>query len=75
MCDTAKAHSGDMGNLEVGPDGHGHLEFTSDRWTLDGDDKTSVRGKAVVIHAKADDLKTQPTGDSGDRIGCGVVPR
>jgi Cu-Zn family superoxide dismutase len=32
-----------------------------------------VKGKAVIVHAKADDLTTQPTGDAGDRIGCGVI--
>jgi Cu-Zn family superoxide dismutase len=71
--ETPQAHSGDLGNIEVGADGKGMLTFSSERWTIGGDPGTDIVGKAIVIHAKADDLKTQPSGDSGDRIGCGVV--
>jgi superoxide dismutase, Cu-Zn family len=70
---TPQAHSGDMGNIVIGEDGRGRLEFTSDRWSINKDPNTNVVGKAIVIHDKEDDLKTQPTGDAGDRIGCGVV--
>jgi Cu-Zn family superoxide dismutase len=38
-------------------------------------DQQSVIGRSVVVHAKADDLKTQPSGDSGARIACGVIGR
>jgi len=71
--ETEAAHSGDMGNLDVGTDGKGRLEFTTDRWSIGGDAGKDILGKAIVVHAKADDLKTQPSGDSGDRIGCGVI--
>ena len=68
----AKHHNGDLGNIEVGADGKGHLEITSKELTVKpGAD--SVVGKAVVFHEKADDLKTQPTGNAGGRFGCGVV--
>ena len=33
----------------------------------------SIIGRSIIVHAKADDLKTQPSGDAGDRIGCGVI--
>jgi len=36
-------------------------------------DKQSVIGRSVVVHAKADDLKSQPAGDSGARVACGVI--
>ncbi len=36
-------------------------------------DQRSVIGRSVVLHAKADDLKSQPAGDSGARIACGVI--
>jgi Cu-Zn family superoxide dismutase len=69
--ETAR-HNGDLGNIEVGADGMGHLEITSDLLTVKPG-PNSVVGKAVVFHEKADDLKTQPTGNAGGRFGCGVV--
>jgi Cu-Zn family superoxide dismutase len=65
-------HNGDLGNIEIGADGKGHLELTSDLLTVKPG-PNSVVGKAVVFHEKADDLKTQPTGAAGGRFGCGVV--
>ena len=67
-----KHHNGDFGNIEIGADGKGHLEITSDLLTVKPG-PNSVVGKAVVFHEKADDLKTQPTGNAGGRFGCGVV--
>jgi Cu-Zn family superoxide dismutase len=70
-------HKGDLPNLMVGTDGRGSFEYTipnadfvgTDRgnWLLDAD------GAAVVIHAKADDYRTDPSGNSGERIACGVL--
>jgi len=65
-------HNGDLGNIEVGADGKGHLEITDDLLTVKPG-PNSVVGKAVIFHEKADDLKTQPTGNAGGRFGCGVV--
>jgi Cu-Zn family superoxide dismutase len=65
-------HAGDFGNIEVGPDGKGHLELTATDLTLDPGPNCVV-GHAVVVHANRDDLQTQPSGNSGPRIGCGVV--
>ena len=61
-----------LGQHQVGADGKGHLEITTDMLTVKPG-PNSVVGKAVVFHEKADDLKTQPTGDAGGRFGCGVV--
>ena len=69
---AAEHHAGDFGNIEVGPDGTGHLEITVVDLTLDSG-PNSVLGHAIVVHADRDDLKTQPSGKSGARIGCGVV--
>lgn len=64
-------HEGDLSNLIVGSDGRGTLGVTIPGGTmaalLDAD------GAAVVIHAAADDLKTDPSGNSGARIACGVL--
>jgi Cu-Zn family superoxide dismutase len=67
----AKRHAGDLGNVEAGADGTATLEWTDAAMKLDG--AHGVVGHAVIVHAKADDLKTQPTGDAGGRLACGVI--
>jgi superoxide dismutase, Cu-Zn family len=65
-------HAGDLGNIEIQADGTGHLEITSKMLTV-RPGPNSVVGKAVIFHEKPDDLKTQPTGNAGGRLGCGVI--
>lgn len=65
-------HAGDLGNITF--DEHGQARF--DRvlgtgLTFEGD--TGIVGRAVIVHAKADDFETQPTGAAGARIACGVI--
>ena len=65
-------HNGDLGNIEVGQDGKGHLEIVDDLVTVKPG-PASVVGKSLIFHEKVDDLKTQPAGNSGARLGCGVI--
>lgn len=69
---AAEHHAGDLGNLEVLDDGTCTFEIESPDLTV-AEGPRSVVGRAVIIHEKADDLTTQPTGAAGGRIGCGVV--
>ncbi len=64
-------HMGDLGNIKAGEDGVAHYEKTVDFLELEG--ANSIIGKAVIVHADPDDLKTQPTGNSGARQACGVI--
>jgi superoxide dismutase, Cu-Zn family len=68
-------HAGDLPNLKVGPGGVGFLHATNDRITL-GEGPNSLfdtDGSAIVIHENRDDQVTDPTGNSGARIACGVI--
>jgi superoxide dismutase, Cu-Zn family len=72
--DATERHVGDMGNVEADASGKATLEYMDHQISLTND-QDSVIGRSVVVHAKADDLKTQPAGDSGARIACGVIGR
>lgn len=67
----AAAHAGDFGNLEVAPDGTGTLALTIPGLHLTAD-KHAIAGRAVILHENPDDF-SQPTGNAGGRIGCGVI--
>src|SRR5262245_25509360 len=69
----APFHHGDIGNIEVGADGKGKVTLETDLWSIGGDPGTDVIGKAIVVHASPDDFKSQPAGNAGGRVGCGVV--
>lgn len=66
------SHAGDLGNMWVGADGKGFHVLLAAGLTVDGG-PSSVRGHAIIVHEKADDFMTQPTGAAGGRIGCGVI--
>ena len=67
----AEHHLGDLGNIVAGDDGTAAVEKHDDEMTLEG--PQSVVGKAVIVHAGRDDLSSQPSGDSGEPVGCGVI--
>lgn len=70
-------HAGDMQNFTVGGNGKAKTTVSNSNVSL-GDDNHSVfsnGGTALVIHAKADDMKTDPAGNAGDRIACGTITK
>lgn len=65
-------HAGDLGNINFGADGVAKINFTV------GDIAVSrgangIRGRALMVHAQVDDMKTDPTGNAGGRVACGVI--
>jgi Cu-Zn family superoxide dismutase len=67
----ARRHTGDMGNVTAGADGAATIEYVDPRASFEG--TNSILGRGVIVHAAADDLKTQPTGNAGGRLACGVI--
>ena len=76
MMAAGGAHAGDMPNLHVPQSGDLTVEVMNSAITLEKGKPNSVfdtDGSALVIHAKSDDYKTDPAGDAGGRIACGVI--
>ncbi len=69
--DAAKRHVGDMGNLVADENGVAHYERVDKHLAFSG--KDSIIGRGIIIHAGEDDLTSQPTGNAGSRVGCGVI--
>lgn len=64
-------HMGDLGNVEAGADGAANYERVDELLAMSG--PNSIVGKAVIVHSDPDDLESQPTGEAGDRLACGVI--
>jgi superoxide dismutase, Cu-Zn family len=70
------SHAGDMPNLYVPQNGTLAVDVINSKITLERDKPNSLfgnNGTSIVIHAKADDYKSQPAGEAGDRIACGII--
>jgi Cu-Zn family superoxide dismutase len=69
-------HAGDIKNFTVGADGKAKVKLEDGEVTLkDGPHSLLTSGAAIVVHAKADDYKTDPSGNSGDRVACGAITK
>jgi Cu-Zn family superoxide dismutase len=71
-----ESHAGDLGNLEVDETGTFGLDIVTDKLTMEPGGENSLAdadGSAIIIHAGEDDLQTDPSGESGDRLACGVI--
>lgn len=70
--DHNERHAGDMPNLKADANGRAEMRWESTLLSVQAG-PASVVGRSVVIHAQADDYKSQPAGNSGPRIACGVI--
>ena len=64
-------HVGDLGNIFADQSGHAHLEATDSLLSFTGNH--SIIGRGVIVHAGEDNLKSQPSGNAGPRVACGVI--
>ena len=71
--DNPQHHLGDLGNIIADAAGKAHLDRLATDLTFEG--TNSIIGKAVIVHAKNDDLKSQPAGNAGARVACGVIKK
>jgi superoxide dismutase, Cu-Zn family len=69
--EAAERHAGDFGNITADASGKATLSRIDKMLALDG--PNSIIGRAIVVHAGRDDLTSQPSGNAGGRIGCGVI--
>lgn len=70
--DAGEHHAGDLGNIVADEAGNANYEKVIPGITLE-EGSNSVIGRAVVVHESADDMTTQPTGNAGGRLACGVI--
>jgi len=68
---SEKRHVGDMGNIKADESGNAVVDLDDDQMSFEG--PTSIIGRGLVVHAKADDLKTQPSGDAGGRLAVAII--
>ncbi|MEP7251746.1 MAG: superoxide dismutase family protein [Ginsengibacter sp.] len=66
-------HLGDIGNVKLDSKGAGTMEMETDLWTIGGDEKSNIVGKSIIVHGGVDDFVSQPSGNAGTRIGCGII--
>jgi Cu-Zn family superoxide dismutase len=71
---SAERHAGDMPALRAGSDGGAKVEFDLDVITV-APGPASIVGRGLIVHADPDDYRTQPTGNAGARLACGVIQR
>jgi Cu-Zn family superoxide dismutase len=71
---SSERHAGDLPALKAGKDGRAKVDVMLDIVTVSAG-PTSVVGRAVIVHADPDDYRTQPTGNAGARLACGVIRR
>ncbi len=69
--DAAERHIGDLGNITADKSGHASYDRVDSHLSLNG--PLSIVGRGVIIHAKEDDFVSQPTGNAGARVACGVI--
>ena len=72
--DAPEHHMGDLGNITADAKGKAHVNLTVTFLTI-AEDPNTIAGKGLIVHAQEDDLKSQPVGNAGARLACGVIQK
>lgn len=70
---SASFHSGDIGNINLDAQGNADFELETDLWSISTDAQKGIVNRTIIVHSGVDDYTSQPSGNSGTRIGCGVI--
>lgn len=71
---SGEYHKGDIGNLTADASGNAKITMNTDQWCIGcGDETKDILGKSLIVHEKADDFTTQPTGNAGGRMACSAI--
>jgi len=70
---SRERHAGDLGNLHFDPNGNAKVDISVEGISVSKDKPDGIIGRAVVVHAQTDDLMTDPAGNAGGRVACGVI--
>ena len=71
--ETTPHHAGDMDNIVADGEGVAHVNMHVGGVTLGGGGPTDISGRAIIVHAQPDDYSSQPSGDAGARVACGII--
>lgn len=72
---SAAFHLGDIGNVALDANGVGSLTMETDLWTIGGNGNNDILNRSFIVHNGEDDFTSQPSGNAGTRIGCGVITK
>jgi len=70
---SPEKHAGDLGNINFNADGVAKINFTVGDIRVARGGPSGIIGRALIVHAASDDMKTDPTGNAGGRVACGVI--
>ena len=70
---TDAKHAGDLGNLNFDTSGEARFSFVVGDISVSSEGPNGIIGRAIIVHAQVDDMKTDPTGNAGGRVACGVI--
>ncbi|OQP50251.1 superoxide dismutase family protein [Niastella populi] len=70
---SSNFHLGDIGNVSLDASGNGSMELESDKWSLGEKSDMDILNKTIIVHSGTDDYSSQPSGNAGGRIGCGII--
>lgn len=70
---SSSFHAGDLGNIKLDANGKGSMKRKTRLWTINDYTEQNIINRTIIVHSGIDDYISQPSGNSGERIGCGII--